>query len=509
VIHVAWVQPPGKMPGRWRWLQRLLGACLAAAMMSGPATPASAVSSGPPAPTGLSAAATGPGQISLTWTAPTPSTDWQLTQYDIYAGISHAGESEIGTSSAANGTGYKLADLASGTTYYFYVIAAYQNCSDCSVFDSAPSNEAFTSTSFSPPGAPTGLTATAAGNSEIHLSWTARAATPGAPVTGYQVYDGTSSGAETLEGSSGTTSDTVTALHSGTRYYFEVTALNSAGESTRSNEAFATTNRPVHVRASQFILFGPLARQVAGARFTVVVLASSRLPVSLSSDTPAVCSVSGRRVTTINPGRCSITASQGGNAHYQPAPDKTRSFRVKPAVRRRRRQSITFARPANEAARRPVTLSASASSRLAVSFHSYTPRVCSVSGRQVTIIRPGTCTITATQGGNTHYLPAPGQTRSFQIDPVPPQPPQPPRALVIMLGPIVLAAIALAAAAGALLHRHRLRTRYPPPPRVRAEPHPDSPGMVHLRVTGPDVRGTVRIEPHQSYVYSRLERAQP
>ena len=136
-----------------------------------------------------------------------------------------------------------------------------------------------------------------------------------------------------------------------------------------------------------------------------------------------------------------------------------------------------------------------------------------MSGRQVTIIKPGTCTITATQGGNSHYLPAPDQTRSFQIAPVPPQPPQPPqapRALVIVLAPIVLAALALAAAVAALLlRRHRLRTRYPPPPRVRAEPHPDSRGMVRLRVTGPDVRGTVRIEPHQSYVYSRLERAQP
>ena len=83
---------------------------------------------------------------------------------------------------------------------------------------------------------------------------------------------------------------------------------------------------------------------------------------------------------------------------------------------------------------------------------------------------------------------------------------------VVLLGmgsPIVLAAIVLAAAAGALLRRRYRRPRGSPRPSVRAEPHPDSPGTVRLRVTGPDVRGTVRIEPHQSYVYSRLERAQP
>lgn len=503
---MARVQPPGKMPGRRRWLQRLLGACLAAAVLSWPAALAQASVAGPPAPANLSVTATGSSQVSLSWTAPiAPNAP---SQYNIYAGTSSGGESPVPVSSSTS-TSDTVTGLASGTTYYFDVTALYCSKAGC---ESAPSNEVSTTTSLSVPGAPTRLIATAVGNFEIRLSWTAPPPTAGALITDYKIYYGTSSGAETLEGNSATTSDTVTALHSGTTYYFEVTAVNSAGEGARSKEALATTNRPVHVRASQVIQFGRLARHVVGAQFTVVASASSRLPVFLRSDTPGVCSVANLQVATIAPGRCTITASQGGNAHYQPAPNKTRSFRVKPAVARRRllRQSITFARPANEAARRPVKLSASASSGLAVSFRSDTPRVCSVSGQQVTIIKPGTCTITATQGGNSHYLPAPHQTRSFQISPVPPQPPQEPRALVIVLGPIVLAALALAAAVGALLlRRHQLRTRWPPPPRVRAEPSPGSPGTMHLRVTGPDVRGTVRIEPHQSYVYSRLERAQP
>jgi hypothetical protein len=507
---MARVQPPGKKPGRRRWLRRLLGACLAAAVLSWPAAQASAATSGPPAPTGLSAAAAGPAQINLTWTAPVAS-NWTLTQYEIYAGTSSHGESPvpIASPSAADGTGYQVPELASGTTYYFDVVAVYQNCSECSVSYSAPSTEAFATTNFPMPGAPTGLIAAAAGTSGIRLSWTAPASPAGAPVTDYRIYYGTRSGAEALEGNSTTTSDPVLDLHSGTTYYFEVTAVNSAGESARSGEAFATTTRPAHVRASQVIQFGPLARHVVGVQFTVAASATSRLPVSLLSDTPGVCSVSERQVATITPGRCTITASQGGDARYAPAQNRTRSFRVMPVVgRRRHRQSITFARPANEAARRPVKLSASASSRLPVSFRSDTPGVCSVSGRQVTIIKPGTCTITATQGGNAHYRPAADKTRSFQIEPVPPQPPQAPRALVIVLGPIVLAAILLAAAAGALLRRRYRRPRGSPRPSVRAEPHPDSPGTVRLRVTGPDVRGTVRIEPHQSYVYSRVERAQ-
>jgi hypothetical protein len=157
------------------------------------------------------------------------------------------------------------------------------------------------------------------------------------------------------------------------------------------------------------------------------------------------------------------------------------------------------------AAGRPVRLSASASSGLQVSFRSDTPAVCSVSGRVVTTVARGGCTITAIQAGNAHYAPAPDQTRSFQVGPVPPPVP---RALLIVLAALVLAAVVLAATAGARWLRGRRPPRGPAPPKVRAEPHPDSPGAVHLHVTGADVTGTVRIEPHQAYVYSRLERAQ-
>ena len=78
-----------------------------------------------------------------------------------------------------------------------------------------------------------------------------------------------------------------------------------------------------------------------------------------------------------------------------------------------------------------------------------------------------------------------------------------PRALVV-----ALLALLLAAAAGALLllRRHWLRIHRP---KVQVKPHPDSPDTVRMRVTGTDVTGTVRIEPHPAQVSSQLERAQP
>ncbi len=436
-----------------------------------------------------------------------------VTGYNIYEGTSPGRETQVGTSNGPDAISYMATGLTSGTTYYFEVTALSETCIDnpCSSPTEGPrSTEAFATTTTQPvpPAPPTALTATAASSSRISLSWTAPAATAGASVTGYNIYAGTSPGGESPAGSTSATSDAVAGLSSRTTYYFEVTAIYQGcidrpchdTESPRSNEAHATTDRTdIHGLKSQVIDLGPLAAHVVGVSFTVSASASSGLPVSFSSATPRVCSVAGSQVATLKRGRCRITATQGGNADYSPAPDKTQSFRVRRAVGHLRSQTITFARPADVAVRRSGRLSASASSGLPVSFHSDTPDVCSVAGSQVTTLKRGTCTITATQAGNSHYAPAPDQTRSFRAGPVTPWAP---RALVV-----ALVALLLAASAGALLLcRHWLRIHRP---NVQVKPHPDSPDTVRMRVTGTDVTGTVRIEPHPAQVSSQLERAQP
>ena len=498
-----------------RWLWRLLGACLTAAVVGWPATLASAATNDAPVPGGLHVTAVGSSQISLSWIL-VETAGWQPSQYNVYIGTSPGGEPPVGgTSSPSSSPSDTVAGLASGTTYFFKVSAFYPpDCVDSCTpgtpgIESAQSTEvsATTTAEPGPPPPPTGLTATVVGSSRISLSWTAPAPTAGASVTGYKIYAGTSPGGESPAGSTSATSDTVTGLSSRTTYYFEVTAIYQSCidqpcqdiESPRSNEVHATTDRTViHGLKSQVIDFGPLAAHVVGVTFTVSASASSGLPVSFSSARPRVCSVAGSQVTTLRRGRCTITAIQNGNANYSPAPDQTQSFRVKRAKGRLRPQTITFARPADVAVRQPDRLSASASSGLPVSFHSDTPGVCSVAGSQVTTLKRGTCTITATQAGNTHYAPAPDQTQSFQVGPVTPWTP---RTLVI-----ALAALVLATAASAVLVRHWLRIHRP---NIQVKPHPDAHGAVGMRVTGTDVTSTVRIEPHPAQVSSQLERAQP
>src|SRR5205823_7921530 len=87
------------------------------------------------------------------------------------------------------------------------------------------------------PTAPTNLTATAAGTSQISLAWTA--ATDNVSVTGYNVFrDGGTTPIATLTG----TSFADTGLTAGTAHTYTVSAFDAAGnESARSAPAAATT----------------------------------------------------------------------------------------------------------------------------------------------------------------------------------------------------------------------------------------------------------------------------
>jgi hypothetical protein len=63
----------------------------------------------------------------------------------------------------------------------------------------------------------------------------------------------------------------------------------------------------------------------------------------------------------------------------------------------------------------PFALTATASSGLPVSFSSQTTGVCAVSGSLATLVAVGTCTIQATQAGNSTYAAAAPVCQSFQV----------------------------------------------------------------------------------------------
>ena len=113
---------------------------------------------------------------------------------------------------------------------------------------------------------------------------------------------------------------TITASQAGDADY-------AAAQATQSFQvSLASSPPPRH--NSQTVEFGPLAARNVGAMFTLSATATSGLTVAFSSDTTAVCTVSGSIATMTGPGTCTITASQAGDADYAAA-QATQSFQVK------------------------------------------------------------------------------------------------------------------------------------------------------------------------------------
>ena len=161
--------------------------------------------------------------------------------------------------------------------------------------------------------------------------------------------------------------------------------------------------------------------------YAVAASASSGLPVTFAA-APAsagICSVSGSTVSLVGAGTCTVVASQGGNAVYDPADPVQQSFTVGPGAPTLSPQTISFTStaPGGAVVGGPdYTVAASASSGLAVVFTiaSASAGVCTISGATVSLVGVGTCTINANQGGNASYEPALEVQQSFSVATPPP-----------------------------------------------------------------------------------------
>ncbi len=220
-------------------------------------------------------------------------------------------------------------------------------------------------------------------------------ASSGLPVT-YEVL----SGSATLSGSvltfTSTGSVTVQASQTGNSDYAAATPVSQTFQV--SPEA-------------QTITFANPGTQTYGTSLTLNATASSGLAVSFASTTTSVCTVSGNTAAFLIAGTCTIQATQPGNSNYLAATPVSRSFAVNHGA-----QTITFPNPGTQTYGTPFTLIATASSELAVSFTSTTTSVCTVSGNTATFVIAGTCTIQATQPGNSTYAAATPVSQSFTVN---------------------------------------------------------------------------------------------
>jgi fibronectin type 3 domain-containing protein len=190
---------------------------------AGESTKSNEASATPLAPPKNLSAVGGAGQVTLNWTA-SPGD----TTYNLYRGTSPGAENATPVKTGLTGTSFVDAGLSSGTTYYYQVTGANSGG------ESGKSNE---SSAITTPSAPGSLIA-APGPLQVSISWNASA---GAAT--YNVYRSTASGAEgATPFKTGLTNTTFTdtGLTNGTTYYYQVTAVNAAGESSKSLETSAT-----------------------------------------------------------------------------------------------------------------------------------------------------------------------------------------------------------------------------------------------------------------------------
>jgi len=187
-------------------------------------TPAAADVTPPSTPLNLVATAAGPTQVNLTWSASTDNVG--VTGYRIYRNAV-----QVGTATTPS---FQNVGLTASTTYS-YTVAAYDATGNISPQSAAVPATTPAAPDVTPPSTPLNLVATAAGPTQVNLSWSA--STDNVGVTGYRIFRNA-----VQVGTSTTLSFQDVGLTGSTTYSYKIAAYDAAGNtSPQSAAASATT----------------------------------------------------------------------------------------------------------------------------------------------------------------------------------------------------------------------------------------------------------------------------
>jgi len=203
---------------------------------------------------------------------------------------------------------------------------------------------------------------------------------------------------------------------------FNSLIITTAGNNTLSVNlpitAVGATIQPAALTASaatdimeqaQTITFGPLPNQPFGtASFNVSATASSGLPITFASTTPAVCTVAGSTVNLISAGTCTIQATQAGNTTFAAATPVSTSFTVTMVA-----PTIGFTVPNQTYGAAAFSVSASSNST-GVFTYTVTSGPAIVWGSTLTLTGIGTVTLQASEAADVNYTTG-TKTTSFNV----------------------------------------------------------------------------------------------
>lgn len=156
-------------------------------------------------------------------------------------------------------------------------------------------------------------------------------------------------------------------------------------------------------RSVQSFTFNALSeKKTTDPAFIPQINSTSGAPVTLVSSNPNVARIEDGQIIPVSPGTTTITATLAASANFL---DGGKAERVLVVVKGD--QSIAFnALPKAKLRDKIVQLNAIATSGLSVNYESSDPAVASISGSIVTLLSTGSTTITASQAGDSKFLPA-------------------------------------------------------------------------------------------------------
>ena len=186
----------------------------------------------PSSPTALTAVG-GTRSANLAWSAPSDDGGSGIIGYRVYRGPSNASLALVAT--LEDVLSYSDPSLANGTAYY-YKVSALNGAGEGPTSDAA-----LALTAVVVPGQPRSLSGSGDSNS-TSLTWSAPESDGGSAITGYRVYRGPEPGHLSLLASvGGVLSYSDQGLPGNVTYYYQVSAVNSAGEGLASLETSVTT----------------------------------------------------------------------------------------------------------------------------------------------------------------------------------------------------------------------------------------------------------------------------
>jgi len=160
------------------------------------------------------------------------------------------------------------------------------------------------------------------------------------------------------------------------------------------------------IKASQTITFAALAdKTFEDPEYEVGPAQTDKgQPITYTSSDPTIVSITGNKATLLKGGSVIITASQAGDAFYEPATPIDRTLKVNKAA-----QTITFGVLADKTYEDPeYELGPEKTAKgLTITYVSSDPTIVSITGNKATLLKGGTVTITASQAGDERYLAAP------------------------------------------------------------------------------------------------------